>query len=103
MEQHDHYRRLHDAQKMVNVYFLTCDDASGKSLYAYVAANSILHEEFMLAVAKSVIPDFSVVVEKGYGQPTDEIKERMKAYYGFDHAEATLKEHHFVIPDTAKP
>lgn len=91
MEQHDHYRRLHDAQKMVNVYYLTCEDSTGKPIYAYVCANAMLHDNFMAAIEKSVIPDFAVVVEKGYGIPGDAVKEKMKSYYGFDHAEAALK------------
>jgi hypothetical protein len=37
------------------------------------------------------VPDYVIVVAKGYGEPSEEVKGMMKAYYGFDHDEHEAK------------
>ena len=45
-----------------------------------------LHDKMMLSLNEDGnIPDFAVIVEKGYGDPTPEVKAKMKNFYGFDH------------------
>lgn len=89
LEDHSYYRTLYDAQKSVNIYFLTSEDKkSGQPVFCYVCANAMLHDEFMQSIKMAIIPHFAVVVEKGYGAPDDTVKEKMKSYYGFDHARA---------------
>jgi hypothetical protein len=73
------------AEKKVNVYFVPGSDNSDQQTYAYVVVSSALHDNFMEALAKGSIPDFAVIVEMGFGEPTAEVKAKIKNYYGFDH------------------
>lgn len=76
----------YDAAKKIHVYFIPgLDTKNGKKLYFYAIASSLLHEEMMRCLEKGDIPHFAVIVEKGLGDPTAEVKEKIKAYYGFDH------------------
>lgn len=72
-------------EKKVNIYFIPYEDDSSKKLYAYVAASALLHDKFMAALEFNQIPDFAVVVARGEGEPTTEVKDMIKRYYGFDH------------------
>lgn len=86
MEKLPHYRAKYDAAKKIHVYFIPAnDEQTGKELYFYAIASAALHPEMMRCLDKGDIPHFAVVVEKGQGQPTTETKEKIKAYYGFDH------------------
>lgn len=73
------------AEKRINVYFVPGKDSQGRKTYVYAVVSSVLHDKFMEALHSGVIPDFAVIAEIGYGEPTDEIKTKMKKYYGFDH------------------
>lgn len=86
MERLPHYRSKYDAAKKIHVYFIPGIDkkTSGK-IYFYAIASEFLHEEMMRALKDGVIPHFAVVVEKGSGDPTPEVKAKIKSYYGFDH------------------
>jgi len=86
MEQLPHYRSKYDAAKRIHVYFIPAiDQKLGKGMYFYAIASELLHEEMMRCLKLGDIPHFAVVVEKGYGEPPREIKDKVKAYYGFDH------------------
>jgi hypothetical protein len=87
MEQLPHYRTQYNAAKKINVYFVNAKDRdTGKRLYFYAIASQLLHEQMLSSIKQyGVIPDFAVIVEKGEGEPTSEVKAKIKAYYGFDH------------------
>lgn len=82
----DCYAKRLDEERKVNVYFLPIQMKDGSDYYAYVAASALLHDQFMAALEYNQIPDFAVVVARGEGKPDDEIKNKMKEFYGFDHA-----------------
>jgi hypothetical protein len=86
MEQLPHYRAKYDAAKKIHVYFIPArDEKTGVKIYFYAIASELLHAQMMRCLADGSIPDFAVVVEKGSGEPTAEVKAKIKAYYGFDH------------------
>ena len=88
MERLPHYRSKYDAAKKIHVYYIPAkDQIRGEKMYFYAIASSVLHEEMMRCIKLGDIPHFAAVVEKGYGEPTDEVKAKIKAYYGFDHDE----------------
>ena len=86
MEQLPHYRAKYDAAKKIHVYFVPArDEERGEKMYFYAIASEQLHEDMMRSLKHGDIPHFAVVVQKGHGEPTDEVKEKIKSYYGFDH------------------
>jgi hypothetical protein len=86
MERLPHYRAQYDAAKKINVYFIpAADQLRGEKMYFYAIASSVLHDEMLRCIRLGDIPHFAAVVEKGYGAPTEEIKKKIKDYYGFDH------------------
>ena len=87
MERLPHYRSRYNAAKKIHVYYVTGKDRnSGRKVYFYAIASEALHDKMMECLEKQgVIPDFAAVVEKGDGEPTAEVKAKIKAYYGFDH------------------
>ncbi len=86
VERLPHYRAKYEAAKKIHVYYIPAKNkASGKKLYFYAIASSLLHEEMLRCLKCGDIPHFAVVVEKGEGEPDAEIKAKIKAYYGFDH------------------
>jgi hypothetical protein len=86
MERLPHYRSKYDAAKKIHVYFIPAfDHQRREKMFFYAIASELLHEEMMRCLKIGDVPHFAVVVEKGYGEPTREIKDKIKAYYGFDH------------------
>ena len=86
MESLPHYRAKYDAAKKIHVYFIPAlDNERKEKMYFYAIASEMLHQEMMRCLKQGDIPHFAVVVQKGYGSPTDEVKAKIKAYYGFDH------------------
>ncbi len=86
MEQMPHYRAKYDAAKKIHVYFVPgFDELKKEKIYYYAIASEMLHEETLKSLKKGDIPHFAVVVDKGTGEPTAEVKAKVKAYYGFDH------------------
>jgi len=86
METLPHYKSKYEAAKKINVYFIPAfDEKSKEDMYYYAIASAMLHEQMMNCLEKGDIPHFAVVVEKGYGQPTTDVKAKIKSYYGFDH------------------
>jgi len=86
MEQLPHYRSKYNEAKKIHVYFIPAiDKQRGTIIYFYAIASELLHKEMMQSLAEGDIPHFAVVVEKGDGTPSAEVKAKIKAYYGFDH------------------
>ena len=86
MQQLPHYRAKYDAAKKIHVYFVPAFNTEhGEKIYFYAIASELLHAEMMRCLKAGDIPHFAVVVDKGSGEPTPEIKAKIKAYYGFDH------------------
>ncbi len=86
MERLPHYRAKYDAAKKIMVYFIPGKDTqTGQKIYFYAIASSVLHDEMMRCIKLGDIPHFAAVVEKGAGEPSAEVKAKIKAYYGFDH------------------
>lgn len=73
--------------KQIRVYFIRgLDKTTNERAYFYAIAHHSLHEKMMLSLNEDGnIPNFAVIVEKGYGDPTPEVKAKMKNFYGFDH------------------
>ncbi len=86
MENLPHYKSKYEAAKKVNVYYVPAfDSARNIPVFFYAIASAMLHEQMSDCIRKGFIPEFAVIVEKGEGVPTSAVKEKMKAYYGFDH------------------
>lgn len=84
------YSFSYDAAKKIHVYFIPAVDKNDNSrLYFYAIASALLHENMLRCLAAGDIPHFAVIVEKGRGEPSAEVKEKIKAYYGFDHDAAS--------------
>ncbi|MDE3061302.1 MAG: hypothetical protein KGJ06_09850 [Pseudomonadota bacterium] len=81
-----HYKSKYDAWKKIKVYFIPAfDKERGEKMYFYAIASATLHDQMMDSLRHGDIPHFAVIVEKGYGDPTPEVKAKIKDYYGFDH------------------
>lgn len=92
MQELPHYRAKYDAAKKIHVYYIPGIDKKTKGkIYFYAIASELLHDEMMRCLKLGDIPHFAAVVEKGAGEPTPEVKEKIKAYYGFDHDKEALK------------
>lgn len=80
------YAQRLEEEKKIRVYYIPAyNPVKQSNEFFYAVVSSLLHEKFMEALEFGVIPDFAVVVETGDGEPTPEIKDKMKRYYGFDH------------------
>jgi hypothetical protein len=89
MERLPHYRVQYEAAKKIHVYYIPAQDETRREkMYFYAIASAALHEEMLRCLKLGDIPHFAAVVEKGYGEPTAEVKSKIKAYYGFDHEAA---------------
>src|SRR5438067_2054605 len=75
-----------DKSKKINVYFIPgLDTKDGSQVYFYAIASMTLHDKMMQSLRNGDIPGFAVIIEKGHGEPTEEVKRKMKDHYGFDH------------------
>ena len=78
-------KRLAEERK-TNVYYLPITTKDGRNHYSYIIVSALLHEKFVQAVEMNQVPDYAVVIERGFGEPSDDVKKKMKDFYGFDHA-----------------
>ncbi len=86
MQDLPHYRDRYEAAKKVNVYFVPAYDQVEKEMaFFYVLASAALHDKMVKSLESGTIPDFAVIVESGYGDPSFEVKDKIKTTYGFDH------------------
>jgi len=63
------------------------EDPNGKAIFAYVGVRADMLESFMKAQSTGLFypEEHGVIVESGYGEPTEEIRNKMSSEYGFDH------------------
>ena len=80
------YAKRFEEERKTNVYYLPITTKNGENHYSYIMVSALLHEQFVKAVEMNQVPDYAVVVERGYGEPSDDVKQKMKDFYGFDHA-----------------
>ena len=76
------------AEKSVCVVLLQGNNLTGEPIWAYVAIRLIDLEKFMDAQKSGNFDpeELGVIVEAGLGAaPSDEIKEKMRQEYGFNH------------------
>ena len=86
MQDMPHYREKYEAQKKINVYFIPAShDETKEKMFFYAIVSASLHDEMLQCLNEGIIPDFAVIVERGEGIPSQEVKDKIKAYYGFDH------------------
>ena len=83
---HSTYRDQLAREKQVRVYFVPAfDQRHQRRVYFYLVASAMLDDRMQEAISKGIVPDFAVVAEKGFDEPTEEVKARVKKYYNFDH------------------
>ncbi|MDE3016908.1 MAG: hypothetical protein KGI29_08345 [Pseudomonadota bacterium] len=89
MERLPHYRSKYNAAKKIHVYYVPARNReTGTKTYFYAIVSELLHDEMMRCLKSGDIPHFAAIVERGEGEPTREVKAKIKAFYGFDHAAA---------------
>lgn len=86
------------AEKTVCVLLVRGEDTDGNSRFAYMAVRADKLPEFIEAQnSGSFYPeDYGIVIETGEGEPSVEIRQKMRDEYGFNH-EAMLD-----IPDPGR-
>lgn len=79
------------AEKTVCVLLVRGEDPQGEPIYAYVGIRADKLNEFIAAQAKGLFypEEHGIVVESGFGEPSDEVKARMERDYGFNHGAMT--------------
>lgn len=71
-------------EKKIHVYYIPGKDRVGQPTYLYAVASASLHAEFMESVTRfGEVPDFAVIVQIGYGEPSEDVKKKMSEYYGY--------------------
>lgn len=75
------------AEKTVCILLVRGETPTGDKIFAYVAIRADRLESFMEAQKKGTFypEDFGIVIESGTGEPSDEIRAKMTAEYGFNH------------------
>jgi hypothetical protein len=75
------------AEKTVCILLVRGENPDGKKIYAYVAIRADKLESFMEAQKQGTFypEDYGIIIESGEGEPSDEIKQKMTAEYGFNH------------------
>lgn len=86
MQDLPYYRERYEAQKKVRVYYIPAvENETNQPTFFYALASEVLHDDMVASLREGSIPHFAVIIESGYGEPTAEIKEKIKTHYGFDH------------------
>lgn len=88
-------------EKRIQVYFISGTNNTGGTTYVYAVASAALHDKVIAALKSGVIPDFVVIVEMGDGEPSAEVKEKIKTYYGFDHDYHANNDNFIPLDDSA--
>lgn len=75
------------AEKTVCVLLVRGESPDGEKIFAYMAVRADKLESFIEAQKSGTFypEDFGIVIESGYGDPSDEVKEKMTREYGFNH------------------
>lgn len=77
------------AEKTVCILLVRGEDPEGGPIYAYVAVRADKLEAFMEAQKTGTFypEDYGMIIESGEGEPSDEVKAKMRDEYGFNHEE----------------
>lgn len=83
LESHREQKAL---EAQITVYYLeTFETSTQRECYFYMVCMSVLNEKMLNCLVANEYPDFALIVAKGYGKPTQEVKAKIREYYGFDH------------------
>ncbi len=70
----------------VMVYYIPAfDHERNEDVFFYAVTKETLHEKMMASLHEGELPHFAVVIAKGNGKPSRELKDFIKEMYGFDH------------------
>lgn len=75
------------AEKTVCILLVRGEDADGGPIFAYVAVRADKLDAFMEAQKSDTFypEDYGMIIESGEGDPSDEVKAKMRDEYGFQH------------------
>jgi len=74
------------AEKTVCILLIRGEDPDGSPIYAYVAVRADQLQSFMAAQGSGTFypEDYGVIIEAGEGEPSEEVRHKMKTEYNFD-------------------
>lgn len=85
---HEKFQSYKQQQLQIVTYYITAKDKVGNPFYYYAVIHASQKEQFLRVIREyGFIPDFAAIVEKGPGEPSRKVKDKMLEYYGFDHDE----------------
>tara|TARA_B100001179_G_C18309033_1_gene282935 strand:+ start:94 stop:462 length:369 start_codon:yes stop_codon:yes gene_type:complete len=75
------------AEKTVCILLVRGENADGGPIFAYVGVRADRLEEFMAAQEDGTFypEEYGVIIESGEGEPSEEVKAKMRDEYGFNH------------------
>lgn len=77
------------AEKAVCILLVRGENEDGQPIFAYVAVRADKLDAFMEAQKNEAFfpEDYGMIIEAGEGEPSEEVKARMRDEYGFNHDE----------------
>jgi hypothetical protein len=82
MDDYAEYKKSKD--QIINIYFVPGTDSTGQRTYSFCVIDASLDKKFFQALEAGYFPNFAVIVESGYGVPSEAVKAKMKRYFDFD-------------------
>ena len=75
------------AEKTVCILLVRGENDDGQPIYAYVGVRADRLEDFMQAQNSGTFypEEYGVIIESGEGEPSEDVKEKMRKEYGFNH------------------
>lgn len=75
------------AEKTVCILLVRGIDPDGKPIFAYVAIRADRLQDFMAAQESGMFypEEYGTIIEAGEGEPSEEIQQRMRDEFGFNH------------------
>jgi hypothetical protein len=75
------------AEKTVCILLVRGENEENEPIFAYVAVRADKLEAFMEAQKSPTFypEDYGMILESGVGEPSDEVKAKMRDEYGFNH------------------
>lgn len=75
------------AEKTVCILLVRGENEEDQPIYAYVAVRADKLEAFMQAQKDGTFypEDYGMIIESGVGEPSDDVKAKMRDEYGFNH------------------
>lgn len=76
------------AEKTVCVLLVRGEDPNGAGIYAYVGVRADKLKSFMEAQNSGLFypEEHGVIIESGFGEPSEDVRLKMERDYGFNHA-----------------